>query len=269
MRNTIEKVVEASHHRSGSSPAFSALRVHKHPAAHAAADSAHPQAGLAGPAGSADAQAQAQAPAAGSGAHQSFMHADLQVQEAARRASAPHFSHKVPQQLRAMQAAGGDGSNAANGVLHRPIVEGNPPPDAQGAREELKDNEENAVQAAGGHGDVVMTESVDDVAGSGGGHSVDVAGGANGANRAELDEIGGRHASGVVGAGEGNAKGILLKDILFILEKEVRLSSVLVWFLLCTWRARASTCSIWMIAGTQFHTSSFAGNVNVCVLGWM
>lgn len=85
MRNTVQRLVEVSYHRSGRNPGFSALRPHK-----AAAPSAAPASTLvaAGP----SARGSMPAPAQQAGC-MPLAHADLAEQEAARRASAPPIVH--------------------------------------------------------------------------------------------------------------------------------------------------------------------------------
>jgi len=210
MRTTIERVVEASHHRSGRAPGFASLRPHKSLASTSTVDAAQAQAGAASNGAAAAGKA-----ASGGNAHQPFGHADLVEQEAARRASA--VVRVDAPRLAALSRAG---------AWIQTVLD----PKVRGAADTVGGGGGGAAAAAGQSsarvsvgGDVEMKDAA---TASDCGHDAPISTGAvavlaNGAGRAGL---GGDGGGGAAGAGDGaaDAKCILIKDILFILEREVR-----------------------------------------------
>ena len=187
MRTTIERVVEVSRHRSERALGFSALRPHKPPASTSAADAARSQSGAAST-GAASAASDG-----GYSGHESLVHADLSEQEAARRASAPAA-------LNTARRAGVGSHNEwmqqarnANGVG----VGG------------------GAAGEAGAGGDVAMRDTGDSCAEHGGLNSTAGAAGHGGSAGRAVDV-----GEALAGSREDAERGILLKDVLFILEKE-------------------------------------------------
>ena len=194
MRTTIERLVEASRHRSGRSPAFAALSDHKSLRASSAVEPA--------------AASAATSDVVGEG-HRSHVHASLQEQDAARCASAPPL---VPPVRRATLTS-------AAGWIQEEKRSQMTWSESQGKTAETSSHPQAlsmGIGGAGEHKDGVhahVDQAVVSQSGAGGGANAVAAAGINGADdgRPRVDYPGPVHGNGIV-----------LKDMLFLLENEKR-----------------------------------------------